>query len=166
MIGASRSVPGSNCLLGYTCLVVTHAKNAVLYSRRKSSLNRKFPFIIEALRELPERVVVDGELVAMDESGHPSFNLLQNFRSKVTNIYYYVFDLLCWQNRAFLKLPYIERRALPKEVIQLFSGHIKISEWMDVSASQMLAAAREHGLEGVIGKRRDSIYEPGKRSRA
>jgi bifunctional non-homologous end joining protein LigD len=151
---------------GYRAIAVKQEGNAILYSRRKNSLNRKFPLIVEALRELPEGTVVDGELVAMDESGHPSFNLLQNFRSRATNIYYYIFDLLCWQNRALLKLPYIERRAMLREVVQLSSEHIKISEFMDVSAPQMLAAAREHGLEGVIGKRRDSIYEPRKRGGA
>src|ERR1700677_1463435 len=64
---------------GYRAIAVKQEGNATLYSRRKNSLNRKFPLIIEALRELPEGTVVDGELVAVDESGHPNFNLLQNF---------------------------------------------------------------------------------------
>jgi ATP-dependent DNA ligase len=146
---------------GYRAIAVKQERNVILYSRRRNSLNRKFPLIIEALREIPEGTVVDGELVAVDESGHPNFNLLQNFRSKATNIYYYIFDLLCCQDRALLKLPYIERRTLLKEVIRFSSEHIRISEYMDVSASEMVEAVREHGLEGVVGKRRDSIYEPG-----
>jgi DNA ligase D-like protein (predicted ligase) len=151
---------------GYRAIAVKHERNATLYSRRKNSLHRQFPLIVEALHELPEGTVVDGELVATDESGHPNFNLLQNFRSKATNIYYYIFDLLCLENRSLAKLPYIERRDLLKKALPLSSKHIKISEYMDVSAAGMMEAAREHGLEGVIGKRCDSIYEPGKRSGA
>jgi DNA ligase D-like protein (predicted ligase) len=151
---------------GYRAIAVKQERNVILYSRRRNSLNRKFPLIIEALREIPEGTVVDGELVAVDESGHPNFNLLQNFRSKATNIYYYVFDLLFWENHSLIKLPYIERRVLLKEAFQLPSEHIKISEYMDVSAAEMVEAVREHGLEGVVGKRRDSIYEPGQRSGA
>ena len=151
---------------GYRAIAVKNHETLTLYSRRKNRLNDKFPLIVKALADLPEGTVIDGELVAMDESGHPNFNFLQNFRSKATNIYYYIFDILCCENRTLIKLPYIERRTLLKEIVHLSSPRIKSSEYMDVSASQMLAAVREHGLEGVIGKRRDSVYEAGERSGA
>jgi len=151
---------------GYRAIAVKQERNVLLYARRKNLLNRKFPLIVGALGELPQGTVVDGELVAMDEIGHPNFNLLQNFRSKATNIYYYIFDRLCLENRSLLKLPYIERRDLLKQVIHLPSPHIKSCEYMDVSAGEMLAAICKHGLEGVIGKRRDSVYEAGERSGA
>ena len=151
---------------GYRAIAVKSRDNLILYSRRKNRLNDKFPLIVKALADLPEGTVLDGELVAMDETGHPNFNLLQNFRSKAADIHYYIFDLLIFENRSLLKLPYIERRDLLKGLIQLSSPHMKSSEYVDVSALQMLEAVREHGLEGVIGKRRDSVYEPGQRSGA
>ena len=88
---------------------------------------------------------------------------MQNFRSKEADIHYYIFDLLCLENHSLIKLPYIERRTLLKEILHLSSPHIKSSEYVEATASQMLAAVGGHRLEGVIGKRRDSVYEPGQR---
>jgi ATP-dependent DNA ligase len=72
--------------------------NAAIPVLRKS-LNRQFPYIAEALADLPAGTVVDGEVVALDDSGRPDFNLLQNFRAEASRIHYYVFDLLCWGDR-------------------------------------------------------------------
>src|SRR6202040_1438737 len=84
---------------GYRALAVKFGTGVTLFSRRRKSLNRQFPYVVEALANLPEGTVVDGELVAIDDSGRPDFNLLQNFRSEATRIHYYVFDLLCWKGR-------------------------------------------------------------------
>jgi hypothetical protein len=56
-----------------------------LFSRRRKSLNRKFPYIVEALAELPEETVVDGELVGLDDVGRPNFNLSANSISKASS---------------------------------------------------------------------------------
>jgi bifunctional non-homologous end joining protein LigD len=69
---------------------------------------------VEALAGLPAGTVVDGEVVAIDKSGRPNFNLLQNFRAEASRIQYYVFDLLCWKDRDLTRVPLIERRALLK----------------------------------------------------
>ena len=63
---------------------------------------------MEVLADLPEGTVVDGEVVAIDDSGRPNFNLLQNFRAEAARIQYYVFDLLCWKDRDLTRLPLIE----------------------------------------------------------
>src|SRR6516165_4105954 len=94
---------------GYRALAVKSGNGVTLFSRRRKSLNRQFPKIVDALAGLPDGTVVDGELVAIDDSGRPDFNLLQNFRAEASRIHYYLFDLLCWQGRDFKRLPLIDR---------------------------------------------------------
>jgi ATP-dependent DNA ligase len=119
-----------------------------------------------ALADLPAGTVVDGELVGLDDSGRPDFNLLQNFRGGESRIYYYTFDLLCCQDRDLTRLPLVERRALLKSLVTIRDKRIRISDYIEAGVSEVLAAVREQQLEGIVGKRRDSIYAPGKRSGA
>ncbi len=151
---------------GYRALAVKSGSGVTLLSRRRKSLNRQFPNIVEALADLPAGTVVDGEVVAIDESGRPDFNLLQHFRAESSRIQYYIFDLLCWKDRDLTRLPLIERRALLKSVVALSDKRIKISDYIEAAPEDLLSAVREQGLEGIIGKRKDSLYQPGERSGA
>jgi len=123
----------------------------------------QYPYVVEALAELPEGSVVDGEIVALDESGRPNFNLLQSFGSEASRIHYFIFDLLVCQDRDLTGLPLSERRKLLKS-LKLRAGRIRIAEQFEASANDMLAAVRQQQLEGVVGKRKASLYEPGKRT--
>jgi bifunctional non-homologous end joining protein LigD len=105
-------------------------------------------------------------VVAIDESSRPNFNLLQSFRSEASRIHYFIFDMLICDNRDLTRLPLSERRQLMKSLLKLRSPRIRISDQFDVSGNDMLAAVRQQRLEGVIGKRKDSLYEPGKRTGA
>jgi len=151
---------------GYRALAVKSGTGVALFSRRRKSLNSQFPYIVEALADLPAGTVVDGEVVAIDESGRPDFNLLQNFRAKASRIRYYIFDLLCWEDRDLTHVPMVERRALLKSVVVLSDKRIRISDYVEAAPKDLLSAVREQGLEGIIGKRKDSLYQPGKRSGA
>ena len=151
---------------GYRAVAVKSDRGANLFSRRHKSFNHQYPDVVEALAELPEYTVVDGEVVALDESGRPNFNLLQNFRSEAQHIHYFIFDLLICQDRDLTRLPLSERRKLMMSLVKLRSNHIRIAGQFEVAANDMLAAVRQQGLEGVIGKRKDSLYEPGKRTGA
>src|SRR5713226_352090 len=151
---------------GYRALAVKSSTGLTLFSRNRKSLNRQFPYIVEALADLPEGTVVDGELVAIDDSGRPDFNLLQNFRAEASRIHYYVFDLVYWGDRNLTRLPLIERRALLKSLVVVRDKRIRIAEYLEAAPKDLLSAVREQGLEGIIGKRKDSLYQPGKRSGA
>jgi len=149
---------------GYRAVAVKSDGRVALFSRRRKSFDHHYPLIVEALAELPEGTVVDGEIVALDELGRPDFNLLQNFRSEAQHIHYFIFDLLICQDRDLTRLPLSERRSLMKSHLKLHTNRIRIAEQFEASASDMLAAVRQQKLEGVIGKRKDSLYEPGKRT--
>src|SRR6202166_3739650 len=151
---------------GYRALAVKSGTGVTLFSRRRKSLNRQFPYIGEALGDLPAGTVVDGEVVAIDESGRPDFNLLQNFRAEACRIQYYIFDLLCWEDRDLTRVPLVERRALLKSLVVIREKRIRIADYFEAAPKDLLAAVREQGLEGIIGKRKDSVYQPGKRSGA
>jgi DNA ligase D-like protein (predicted ligase) len=151
---------------GYRALAVKSPTGVTLFSRNRKSLNRQFPYIVEALADLPEGTVVDGEVVAIDDSGRPNFNLLQNFRAEASRIQYYVFDLLCWKDRDLTRLPLIERRMLLNALLVVNDKRIRIADYVEAAPRDLLAAVREQGLEGIVGKQKDSHYQPGKRSGA
>lgn len=148
---------------GYRAIAVKTDGRVNLYSRRRKSFDHHYPLIVEALAELPEGTVVDGEVVALDESGRPNFNLLQNYRTGASNIHYFIFDLLIFEDRDLTSVPLHRRRELLKS-LKLGSARIRIAEQFDAKATDMLAAVKQQGLEGVIAKRKDSMYEAGKRT--
>jgi bifunctional non-homologous end joining protein LigD len=150
---------------GYRAIAVKSDNKVRLLSRRKKMFNQQYPYIVEALDDLPDGTVIDGEIVALDDSARPQFNLLQNYRSEARRIRYFVFDLLCFNNRDMTSLPLVERRELLR-TLRFQSPRIQLLEYLETSAANMIAAAKEQGLEGVIAKRRDSLYQPGRRTGA
>jgi DNA ligase D-like protein (predicted ligase) len=148
---------------GFRLEAVKNSGETTLYSRRKNVLNRKFPYIATALKDLPDATVIDGELVALDADGRSDFNLLQNFRSAEKQIHYYVFDILIHRGKRLTELPLSERRSILAKVLKP-NNHITLSAVEHRSAAHMLKFVTQHGLEGVIAKRSDTVYEAGKRT--
>lgn len=148
---------------GFRLEAIKSAGTTTLCSRRRNVLNRNFTYIAEALTDLPDSTVLDGEVVALDSAGRSSFTLLQNFRSAEAQIHYYAFDVLIHSGKNLTQRPLNERRAILNEIVPR-NDHISLSVVEHGSASQILTFVKQHGLEGVIAKRSDSIYEPGKRT--
>ena len=123
---------------GYRALAVKPETGVTLFSRRRKSLNRRFPYIVEALADLPAGTVVDGEVVAIDDSGRPDFSLLQNFRAEASRIHYYVFDLLCWKYRDLTRVPLMERRALLKSLVLVHDKRIRILDCVEAAPKDLL----------------------------
>jgi ATP-dependent DNA ligase len=140
---------------GYRAIAVK-TDHVNLYSRTRNSFNSKFSYIVEALWDMPQGTVLDGEIVAIDDDGRPNFNSLQNFRTGASHIQYYVFDLLCLNNRDTTRLPLIERRNLLK-TLSFKDKRIKILDYIEAEPSELVRAVREQKLEGIVGKRKDGV---------
>ena len=147
---------------GYRALAFIDGEKVVLRSRRGLDLGKDFPRLAaELARQAVSTMVLDGEIVAFDASGKPSFNALQN---RAPQTVFYCFDLLHFAGIDLRKAPYADRRRylaqclLPSPLVQL----VHASE----EGTRLQAAAMKSGLEGVVGKRKDSRYEAGRRSAA
>ncbi|MDQ4020239.1 MAG: non-homologous end-joining DNA ligase [Actinomycetota bacterium] len=121
------------------------------------------------------RMLLDGKIVALDACGRPSFSRLQprmnvqrpsaTVRRQVP-VAYYVFDLLRLDDRCTLQLPYRRRRELLEE-LDLARGPVVLPPcFLEAEGQAVLDTAAEYGLHGVIAKRADSTYQPGRRSRS
>jgi len=136
-----------------------------LFSKNGKDFSKKFPQVCAALKDaLPQGTAVDGELVAFDESGHPSFNAIQN-AGAATNIVFFVFDVLVNRWKDVTHLPLSERLPLLQSAV-VPSERVQLSEQFAGPVSRFVAAVRELGGEGVVAKRLASHYEPGKRTGA
>ena len=149
---------------GYRAIGVRTSRETILYSRNGKNFNTRYPYIAEALGDLPADTVVDGEVVALDDTGRPDFHRLQHFAAQASRICYFVFDLLIWNGHDLTKMPLTQRRKLMKSVLKLRSPRIRLSEQFDIAANDMLAAVRQQQLEGVVAKWKTSVYEEGKRT--
>jgi DNA ligase D-like protein (predicted ligase) len=147
---------------GYRAQGIRDANRVRLLSRNGKDLSKKYPHVVAALEKaLMTDTVVDGELVGF-ENGRPSFNALQNAGPE-TLVMFFVFDLLVDGARDIKNLPLSDRRGL-LEAKLIPSDVVQLSEHFSGSLSRFIAAVREIGGEGVIAKRLNSRYEPGKRS--
>ncbi len=155
---------------GFRAIAVKLNGKVQLFSRNKKDLGERFPEIRDALSSLPaEDFVCDGEIVALDARGHSSFQLLQgNARDdERPELAYYLFDLLHFNGEDLTARPLGERRGLlEKKLLRGAGERLRHSGNLGTAAQPLLKAVRARGLEGLIGKRVASVYEPGRRSGA
>jgi bifunctional non-homologous end joining protein LigD len=100
---------------GYRALGIKSRGKVQLRSRNDKDFSGRYSGIAKALAAMPDETVIDGEVVALDEDGRPSFNLLQNYVSTNTQLVYYVFDVLILAGRDVMREPLDNRRALLEE---------------------------------------------------
>ena len=151
---------------GYRCIAVKSGPKVTLFSRNEKTFNDRFPDVVEALRAIDGDFVLDGEIVALDEQGKPSFQLLQNNHSRALPVYLYAFDLLNRNGEALQVEPIERRRERLQELLPESRDPLRLSPLLQAPAGQVLEAVRKLGLEGVVGKRNGSLYESGNRSGA
>jgi bifunctional non-homologous end joining protein LigD len=154
---------------GIRVIAIQTGKKVSLFSRNKNELAGRFPEIVEAVKNLPAReCVLDGEVVALDEEGRSSFQLLQarEMEGRKSPVCYYVFDLLQLDGKSLLLLPLEARKNILEKFCANAGDPIRYSDSIGREAKPLLEEVKRRGLEGIIGKQRSSVYEPGRRSGA
>jgi DNA ligase D-like protein (predicted ligase) len=150
---------------GYRALLLKERGHVQLRSRNDNNLTTTYPTIHVAALKLKAETVLDGEIVALDPNGKPSFQALQH-RSAHRNyaIVFYAFDLLHLDGEDLTNIPlHVRRKQLPAVVK---GSGILLSEPLPGTSKQVIEAVSRIGLEGIIAKRRDSLYQSGERSGA
>ncbi|MEA2185041.1 MAG: bifunctional non-ous end joining protein LigD [Solirubrobacteraceae bacterium] len=147
-----------------------------LHSRNLLDITPRYPELGRLNRALSHhRAILDGEVVALDADGRPSFGALQRRMhvgsesavrrlARDTPVTYMIFDLLWLDGHSLMELPYAERRARLEELDLKEGERWRVPDHVVGHGAELLAATAEQGLEGVIAKRLDSPYEPGRRS--
>ncbi len=154
---------------GFRGLALKEGEQARIFSRNEKNLEGKFPEVAQAVAELKaESAIIDGEIVALDSDGRSSFQLLQAYEmgEKRPAIFFYVFDLLALDGKDLQKEPVAKRKELLEKLVKGPQGVIRYSASLGGDADRLLKKMRALRLEGLIGKRKDSVYEPGRRSGA
>jgi bifunctional non-homologous end joining protein LigD len=151
---------------GYRGLLIKDGQRVELRSRNDRDLTRMYPPISQAgLRLEADQAVVDGEIVALDARGRPMFQALQHRGSHQHHqIVFYAFDLLHLDGVDLTNETLLERRSRLPQV--LGQSGLLLSHELPGTPAAIADAARTLGLEGIVAKRKDSLYEPGERSGA
>ena len=147
---------------GYRLLVDADHGKVRLRSRSGREVTKEFPQLASLADDLGDHhVVLDGEVVALDASGVPRFTEMQN-RSRATRIEFWAFDLLYLDGRSLLRARYRDRRQLLETLAG--AGSLIVPDLLPGDGAEALDYSRKHQWEGVIAKKRDSTYQPGRRS--
>ncbi|WP_036438557.1 ATP-dependent DNA ligase [Mycobacterium sp. URHB0044] len=147
---------------GYRLLVDADHGTLNLRSRRGRDVTREYPQLQALAADLADHhVILDGEAVALDESGVPSFGEMQN-RARSTRVEFWAFDILSLDGRSLLRAKYSDRRRVLEALAE--AGGLTVPEQLPGDGPEALEYARKHRWEGVIAKKRDSTYQPGRRS--
>ena len=154
---------------GIRLIAVKTGKKVSLLSRNKNELAGRFPEIVEAIGNLPAReCVIDGEVVALDAEGRSSFQLLQarDMERRKSPVYFYAFDLLQLDGGSLIALPLKARKDVLEKLCADAGDPIRYSAEIGDDARALLEEVKRRGLEGIVAKQRNSVYEPGRRSGA
>jgi bifunctional non-homologous end joining protein LigD len=148
---------------GYRALAEKKGSAVRLISRNNKDLTRDYPSIVRSVAALPvKRLVLDGEIVALTNDGRPSFQALQHRSTAKLVLVYYAFDLLSLDGASWLRQPLEARRERLAAIVD--GSAVLRSSPLEGEPDAIEAVVRELKLEGVVAKRRDSVYRPGQRT--
>ncbi len=152
---------------GYRAIAFKTGGKLYLRSRNDNDFSARYPAAVGGLAKLPDDTIVDGEVVAFDEEGRPSFNTLQNFGTGTAAVVYFVFDVMMLAGRDLTDQPLLARREiLERKILPKLGEPVRYAGDLDGRLSALVHAVKSQRLEGLVAKRRDSRYESGLRSGA
>jgi bifunctional non-homologous end joining protein LigD len=152
---------------GYRAIAFKTGGKLSLRSRNDNDFSVRYASVLDGLAKLPNETVIDGEVVALDDEGRPSFNALQNATSAQTTIVYYVFDVLVLAGRNVMGEPLtVRQELLRKKVLPTLAEPVRYAGPLDAELRDLIHAVKAQGFEGLVAKRRNSRYESGLRSGA
>jgi bifunctional non-homologous end joining protein LigD len=149
---------------GYRVLALKYSDNVRLLSLKERNLTTDFPSVAQAVRGVnADTALIDGEVVAVDSKGCPSFQALQNRATsgRGWQILYYAFDLLNLDGNDWTKRPLHQRKTKLREM--LAGSDVRFNGDLYGKPQAIIRTIKEAGLEGIIAKRRDSVYRAGTR---
>ena len=161
---------------GFRTLAFINGGKIWLQSRNEIDVTEHYKTLIDSLKQQPAtQLILDGEIVALDSKGKLCFQCLQGYLKSMnraqtgkfevpTAIIYYVFDILYLDRYDLKGVSLTLRKELLKEVLKP-TKDVRIVEDFDTDGEKVYHAAVENDLEGIVAKQKDSIYEPGKRSK-
>jgi bifunctional non-homologous end joining protein LigD len=152
---------------GYRAIAFKNGGALHLRSRNNKDFSLRYPDVLKGLAKLPDDTMIDGEVVALDDEGRPSFNTLQNAGSSPAHVQYYVFDVMMFAGKNVMHDPLDDRRTLlERKVLPKLKEPVRYAAPLDASLPDLIHSVKVQGLEGLVAKRLDSHYEPGLRSGA
>ena len=151
---------------GYRAIAFKRNGVVHLRSRHDNDFSGRYPGVLKGLANIPDNTVIDGELVAFDDDGRPSFNALQNSAS-AASVVYYVFDVMVLGGRDVMRESLEQRRKrLETNVLPKLIDPVRYASPLDATLQVLVQSVKAHGFEGLVAKRRTSVYEPGLRTGA
>ena len=148
---------------GYRAQVIQDSKGVRVLSKNGKDLTKKYPLLVRGLNDaIAADTALDGELVAFDDAGLPSFNALQN-ATRETNVVFFAFDVLVSEGQDVKMLPLRARKDILSRIFHA-NGHIQLSEYFSGPLAKFIEGVKKISGEGVVAKRLDTPYQPGRRS--
>ena len=147
---------------GFRVIARKNGERVKLYSRPGNDLTWRFPLIVETLARLRSRsCIIDGEAVACDDNGMPSFNWIR-YRRNDASVFLYAFDLIELNGDDLRRDPLEMRKATLSSVVAKAGAGIRFNEHIEADGPTVFAHACKMGLEGIVSKRKDSPYRSGR----
>ena len=147
---------------GFRVIARKDDKRVRLYSRPGNDLTHRFPLIVETLARLRSRsCIIDGEAVACDNKGMPSFDRIR-YRRHDASVFLYAFDLIELNGDDLRREPLDTRKATLASVLRRAASGLRLNEHIEDDGSTVFAHACKMGLEGIVSKRKDSPYRSGR----
>ena len=149
---------------GYRAVAYCDGKDVELISRNLTPYTEKYYPLTDAFKQLKLNAVFDGEIVAVDERGLAAFQSLQNWQNTPVHLQYFIFDILWFDGYDLTRIPLMERKRILKEILPENNEVLKYSDHVVGNGKEFFQAAVAQGLEGIMAKRANSIYQINKRT--